>query len=223
MHLRSLFPLILLWPLVACGSVIGGDNAPPPSGAQRLVYDGAITLSIRSGSTLPGTTIAYQGRAPDGRAILTLSGLQALKSTADSVTWSGSVLPKTTVTLNLRVLTYDDAAVNLGGTIHLEILDPNPQPGEPSPNLITGYSIPVTYNVPRAATIPGSVVIYMGEKPEGAEFANLDQYPYRQRFDSVVWQGRVRDKIALRLDLRVLNYNADAVLLGGIAKVMFEQ
>lgn len=215
--------LLVAFTLTACGGVsgpsTGGGGIPT---LTQLSYDGAVTLVVRAGSNVPGTNISYQGRAPDGRAILNIGGLQSLKSTFDSLNWSGP-LASASVDLNLRVLTYDDSNLTLGGTVHLGISQINPQPGNPSTNPVANYLIPVTYTVQRGTAIPGTIVQYVGSRTEGAEFLNLDQYPYRQRLDSVVWQGYLRDKVALRLDLRLLNFGDDSALLGGTAKVMFEQ
>ncbi len=209
----------LLW-------LIGCDNLPGishPTPARQITYDGAVTLKIPIGATLPGTNITYEGKAPDGRAIMRINGLQALKSTADSVNWTGALVLFSLVDLNLRVITYYNSGMNLAGTIHLVVQDPTPTPADPATNLIADFTIPVTYIISRNQTIPGTVVSYVGARTEGAEFANLDQYPYRQRFDSVVWQGRLRNHISLRLETRVLDFNDDRAILGGTARIMFEK
>jgi len=209
----------LLW-ITRCQNV---PIVSPPTPPRQIAYDGAVTLQVASGSTLPGTNITYEGKAPDGRAIMRINGLQALKSTADSVNWTGALVLFSLVDLNLRVVTYDNSGMTLAGTIHLVVQDPTPTPADPSTNLIADFTIPVTYIVSRYQTVPGTVISYVGAKPEGAEFANLDQYPYRQRFDSVVWQGRLRDRVAIRYELRVLDFNDDRAVLGGTAHIMFEK
>lgn len=217
---------IFLFLLAGCVGipVIPGVPGIPsvPTPARQIDYDGAVTLSIKAGETLPGTNIAYRGRAPDGRAIMSINGLQALKSTADSVNWSGALVLFSLVELNLRVILYDDQGITLAGTVHIVVQEPNPTPADPAPNAMATYLFPVTFTVGRNDTIPGTVVSYIGANPNGAEFSNLDQFPFRQRFDSVVWQGRLRDRISARFDLRVLDFNAERVILGGTAKIIFE-
>jgi hypothetical protein len=197
-----------------------GGGTPTPS--RQISYDGAVTLSVRAGETLAGTTIAYQGKASDGRAIMSINGLQALKATADSVRWSGALVLFSLVDLNLRVVAYDDTNMTLAGTIRIIVQEPNPVAAEPAPNPMANFTIPLTYTVTRGSIIPGTTVSYVGAATGGAEFANLDQFPFRERFDSVVWQGRLRDRIAVRYDLRVLDFNEERVILGGTANVMFE-
>jgi hypothetical protein len=205
--------------LFAC-DVLPNAN-PTPS--RQISYDGPVTLTIKAGETLPGTTVGYQGKAPDGRAMLSLNGTQALKATADSVNWTGALILFSLVDLKMRVVTFDEKSLTLAGTIHLVVQEPNPVAGNLSPNVIAAYTIPVTYTVDRNTTLPGTNVAYLGAKTGGAEFANLDQFPFRERFDSVVWQGHLRDRIALRLDLRVLDFNDDRAVLGGTARIVFEQ
>jgi hypothetical protein len=219
-----LFLLSLL--LTACAGQLGGPVTiidTPQTIQQDLVYDGAITLAIKNGQTLPGTNIAYNGRTPDGRANLSVAGLPAPKSSADSVNFVGSPAPGAVVNLNTRVTTYDSAQVNLFGTIHVVISNPQPQPGAAAAQTVTAYAIPVNYNVTGGERVPGSLIEYKGKSDQGAEFTNVGGFPFRQQFDSVVWDGRLREKIALRLDLRVLNFSDDAATLVGTAKLIFEQ
>lgn len=193
-----------------------------PTPARQISFDGPITITIQAGTTLPGTTMAYNGKAPDGRAIMILNGAQSLKATADSVNWTGALVLFSLVDLKLRVLTYDENNITLAGTIHLVVQEPNPTAGNLPANRLGEFTIPVTYTVNRGAFIPGTNVSYVGAKTGGAEFTNLDQVPYRERFDSVVWQGHLRERIALRLDMRVLDFNDDRAVLGGTAQVIFE-
>jgi hypothetical protein len=207
-----------LW-LCACQFLPGA--APTP--ARQISYDGPVTLTIKAGETLPGTTVAYHGKAPDGRAILSINGVQAVKATADSVNWTGALVLFSLIDLKLRIVTFDDAGMTLAGTIRIVVQEPAPAAGNPSANRAADYVIPVSYTVERGGVIPGTNVAYVGARTGGAEFTNLDQYPFRERFDSVVWQGHLRERIALRLDLRVLDFNADRVVLGGTAQIIFEK
>lgn len=205
--------------LLGCQYLPGA--APTPS--RQISYDGPVTLTIRAGETLSGTTLAYYGKAPDGRAIMSLNGAQALKATADSVNWTGALVLFSLIDLKLRVVTFDEAGMTLAGTIHLVVQEPTPSAGSLVAKRIAAYTIPVSYTVNRGAMIPGTNVTYVGARTGGAEFTNLDQYPFRERFDSVVWQGHLRDRIALRADLRVLDFNDDRVVLGGTAEIIFEK
>src|SRR5436190_17702978 len=82
----------IFFSLTACDSlpIIGGGAVPTPS--RQIEFDGPVTLGVHAGQTLVGTSIAYQGRATDGRAIMSINGQQALKATADSVRWTGALV-----------------------------------------------------------------------------------------------------------------------------------
>lgn len=215
-----LFLVFLFAFLAACGNIPFIGGAPTPS--RQISFEGPVTLNVRAGETLAGTTIAYQGKAPDGRAIMSINGLQALKSTADSVKWSGALVLFSLIDLNLRVVAYDESNMTMAGTIRIVVQEPNPTAATPTQNPIASFVIPLTYTVPRNTNIPGTTVTYVGAKEQGAEFSSLDQIPFRDRFDSVVWQGRLRERIAAKYDLRVVDFNADRVILGGTVQVMFE-
>jgi hypothetical protein len=225
MGLRSFIVIVVLGALglSACARLprigLGGTSTSP----NQISYNGAILLTINNGQTFPGTTIAYQGKTPDGRALITIGGEQAPKSTADSVNFNGSPIAGTVLNLSTRVGTYDNNAVNLFGTIHLVVTDPAPQKGNFGSDTITGFGIPVQYTVNRGETIPGSTVQFLGKTDQGAKFSNVDGFPYRQQLDSIVWSGHLREKVALHLDLRLLSYSEDSATFAGTAQVRFEK
>lgn len=213
--------------LAGCGSlpVVGslpiiGGGVPTPE--RQISYEGAVTMSVKAGERLSGTGITYQGQAPDGRAILMIDGLQGLKSTADSVKWSGALVLFSLVDLNLRVVTFDASSMNLAGTIRIVVQEPNPVPGDPAPNPLATFSIPSTYIVSKGGQIPGTNVTFEGAETGGAKFRNLDQIPFRERFDSVVWQGHLRERVSARYELRLLDFSDERAILGGIVTVIFE-
>ncbi|MGE5140779.1 MAG: hypothetical protein ACM3JD_15035, partial [Rudaea sp.] len=60
-------------------------------------------------------------------------------------------------------------------------------------------------------------------QPQGAWFSSIGEYPYRQQFDSVVWSGHIRDKLALKTDLRIVAISQENVSLFGTAQIRFEK
>ncbi len=218
------FVLLALLASGCAGLLPGGDGGgiitPAP---HTITYDGAITVSVKNSQNLAGTTIGYQGKSADGRALLVINGLQAAKQTADSVTYKGSQFPGVLIDLNTRVGTYDQNTVNLFGTIHLEIQDPKPDARPLAQDLITAFSIPVQYNVNLNESIPGTLIQYLGQSSDGAKFSNVGEFPFRQQFDSLVWNGHLRDKVGLKLDLRLVSASEDKAALVGTAQVRFEK
>jgi hypothetical protein len=216
----TMFELLIL---AGCGGLPFFGSGNTPTSSNQISYDGAIAFTIKNGQTFPGTTLGYQGKTPDGRALVTIAGLQAPKSTADSVNFVGAPIAGTLLSLNTRVGTYDNNAVNLLGTIHLVVDDPVPQAGTFGTDSITAFGIPVQYSVNKGDPIPGSTIQFLGKADQGAQFNNVGGYPYRQQLDSVVWNGHLRSMVALRLDLRLISYSEDSATLVGTAQVRFEK
>ncbi|MCC7161748.1 MAG: hypothetical protein IT331_04585 [Anaerolineae bacterium] len=223
-RLASIVPFLTwLVALAGCGNLpivggLGGSATPE----RQITFEGAVTLNVKVGGQLAGTGIVYQGKAPDGRAVVMIDGLQGLKSTADSVKWTGALVLFSLVDLNLRVVTYDESSMNLAGTIRIVVQEPNPTPGDIMANPMATFTIPLTYVVNKNTTIPGTNVTFEGADTGGARFQNLDQIPFRERFDSVVWQGHLRERIAVRYELRLLDFNDERAILGGTAGIVFE-
>ena len=94
-------PQFLILTLVLLGLLSGGcagllpveTVGGIPTSNNNLTFDGAISVSIKNSQNLVGTTLGYQGKSADGRAMLVINGLQAAKQTADSVTYKGSQFP----------------------------------------------------------------------------------------------------------------------------------
>ncbi len=214
---------ILLAILPACfpsiGGISGGTATP-----RQIKFTGPVTTRIISGESLPGTNIQYLGRTPDDRANVIIGGLAAPKKGGDSLNWSGSPVPFTLVNLRTRVLTYDDGALNLVGTVDVIIQDPKPQPAQsPSSSYVMEFTLPAHHNLVRNQSVPGTTLAYVGKKTEGAQFSGIEGYPYRQQLDSVLWSGFLRDKVFIKADLRVTFYNDTNADLLGTMMIRFEQ
>lgn len=74
-----------------------------------------VTYEVQKGKTVPGTTITYDGKTPDGAK---LGGTQEYpyRKVADSIAWVGQLADKTYLQLDLRVVFYDDNSLTLTGT-----------------------------------------------------------------------------------------------------------
>lgn len=223
--LLLLFALLSLSTLAGCAipglSGIGVPN--PQNPPDLLIYEGAIGVGVQNGKPLAGTDLGYQGKSVDGRALVLIGKQQAAKQTGDSVYYSGAPMPGVKLVLNTRVTTYDQNTVNLLGSIRIEILAAQPAASPISEQVLSAFSIPVQYSVDRNRTIPGTTVQFLGSQPQGAWFSDIGEYPYRQQFDSVVWSGHLRDKLALKTDLRIVAISQDNVSLFGTAQIRFEK
>jgi hypothetical protein len=197
--------------------------APTPLPPNTLVYDAPTTLTIKTGTLLPGTSIAYQGKTETGQAKILIAGLLAPKQLADTVDWQGTPVPNVNVKLTTRVASFDEQAITLAGTARIEISNVTIQPGGASGTTMLEFNSPVTLSLKKDEMIPGTKIVYAGAKPEGAQFLGVDGYPYRQQLDSLQHVGRINPKVFLRLDLRIVNYSESSVALGGTVNIKIEQ
>ncbi len=193
------------------------------SSADGLTYDAPVTLSIKSGAMLPGTTIAYGGKTTTGAAKVLIAGLVAAKQTGDSVDWQGTPAPDVKVSLATRVVTFDDQGINLFGTAHVEIAKVALKPGDLPGGALMEFSAPVSYSLAKDAFIPGTTVAFSGVGAEGAQFLGIEGYPYRKSLDSLQYTGQLNPKAFLKLDLRLINYSDSGAVLGGTANIRISQ
>lgn len=210
---------ILALSATAC-SAIPFLSSPPP--ANELVYDAPVSLSIKNGELLPGTTLAYGGKTDTGAGKLLITGLVAPKQLGDAVDWQGTPAPDVNVSLGTRVASFDDQSITLIGTAHTVIGKLTIQPGGAAGTVLMEFSAPVSYSLSKNDTIPGTNLGYAGSTAEGAAFSGLRGYPYRKTLDSLQYLGRINAKVYLKLDLRVLTFSDTNIVLGGTADVKIE-
>ncbi|MBI4788046.1 MAG: hypothetical protein HY782_13490 [Chloroflexi bacterium] len=222
-HYRAVGVVSLLLVLFVVGRSANPLAPSTPSAtASRLVYDAPVTLTIRNGALLPGTTIAYGGKTSTGAARVLIAGLDAAKQIGDTLDWQGAPAPNTNVKLNTRVISFDDKGVNLVGTAHIEVENFIVQPGNLPATAPMEFNAPVTYSLAKNASIPGSNVAFVAASSEGAQFSGIEGYPYRKTLDSLQYTGQLNSKVFLKLDLRVLNFSESGVVLGGTANLKIE-
>ena len=226
-----LFWLVVLASLVFTMLVSGCSESPiplpfepTPLPPNMLVYDKTpVSLTIKTGTLLPGTSIAYQGKTETGQAKVLMAGLLAPKQVADTVDWQGTPVPNVNLKLTTRVATFDEQSITLAGTARIEISNVTVQPGGASGTAQLEFKAPVTFSVKHGEFIPGTRLAYAGSTAEGAQFLGLEGYPYRKQLDSLQYAGRLNPKVFLQLDLRVLSYSETGVVLGGTANIKIEQ
>jgi len=174
-----------------------------PAGAME--YSTAFERNIRAGQTLPGTDIKYIGKTEQG-AQMSIGGQTAVKRALDSLTWHGDAAPGANVSLSLRVLTFDSQSLDAGGTAKVVLTSVKPQAVSPTslPKDALTFKGIVNYDVPQGKTIPGTLITYEGKTPDGAKLGGIEGYALRKEADSILWTGRLADKVFLGLDLRVV-------------------
>ncbi|HIC93787.1 MAG TPA: hypothetical protein EYP09_06010 [Anaerolineae bacterium] len=209
-QLRNVLIALLFCLPIACWP------GPPPS---ELTYFAPYEVAIEAGSDLPGTGIRYVGLS-DRRAELLIDGRRTLKQKGDSLDWEGSPAEGTSVDLSLRILWYTAEKLHVAGTAKVRVSNPTPQVAPIPTEAATQYSnAPVAYSVARGKYIPGTLVKYLGKEKEGAHLEGVEGHPYRKIADSIVWEGKLRENVYLRLNLRVLFITEDSLRVGGMATI----
>ena len=200
------------------GLSLAGCLRGPGENPTQLTYNLPTTVTIGIGEALPGTDIVYQSSSDQGPYLL-IQGQRALKRIGDSVNWKGTPLPGVSVDLKLRVLWHSEQELRLGGTAKVVIKNIQPRPAAISTSSAQSYSGPVAYGLAKGATIPGSNLTYEGETDDGAKLGGIEGYPYRETGDSIFWEGKLRDDVNIRLDLRVVQFDEKGLRVGGLATI----
>ncbi|MGQ9683283.1 MAG: hypothetical protein ACUVX9_12140 [Anaerolineae bacterium] len=211
-HLLLLWLSLLLLLFSACRR---GSGTPQPG---MLTYEGPQMYTLKPGEVLPGTSIRYLGPA-GGMARFEIAGQQADKQKLDSLFWSGSPVSGVTIDLRLRVLWFTDAEVHVAGTAKVSLTGTDPRPGPFPEQAPLRYQMPVAYSILVGETAPGTGLTYEGKTAEGARFGGLEGYAYRQVGDSLRWEGTLRDRVAVRQDVRLLQYDDKTARLAGTVQL----
>lgn len=188
-----------------------------PGGPWELLYIAPFETGIEKGSDLPGTGIRYLGLSDKGAEIL-IDDQAAFKQKGDSLDWKGNPVENVDLDLSLRVLWVTEETVYVGGTAKMTVRDPTPAAASIPTEVPTKYSnAPVTYRVEKGDSIPGTLVKYVGKAEEGIELSGVEGYPYRKLGDSIVWKGKLRERVFLQLNVRVVFIAEDFIRVAGTA------
>jgi hypothetical protein len=88
---------------------------------DALTFKGVVSYNVPKGKTIPGTTISYEGKTPDGAQLGGIEGY-AFRQEADSVLWTGQLAEKVFLGLDLRVVLFTDSSLRTTGTATLYIV-----------------------------------------------------------------------------------------------------
>jgi hypothetical protein len=201
--------------------LVGGVSCDLDSGEGpvELTYTAPVEISVKAGENLPGTGIRYVGMSEKGAEVI-IAGQHALKQKGDSLDWKGNPVEGASVDLSLRVLWFTEETLHLVGTGQVVVRQPTPQPAFIQNDWPLKFTnAPVTYGVARNEYIPGTTIEYLGKEEEGAHLGGIDGYPYRKGADSILWDGKLREKVYLRLNVRVLYIGEDSLRVGGTADI----
>ena len=77
-------------------------------------YKVAVTYNVKRGAMIPGTFVAYQGKAVEGAQLAGVSGYPYRKL-GDSIAWTGRLRGNTYLDMTVRVIAYADDFVQVAG------------------------------------------------------------------------------------------------------------
>jgi hypothetical protein len=103
---------------VAVSNVKPQAVSPSSLPQDALTFKGVVTYSVAKGKTIPGTTITYDGKTPDGAKLGGIEGY-AFRKEADSIVWFGKLTDKCFLQLDLRLVFYTDSAMQVTGPVTL--------------------------------------------------------------------------------------------------------
>jgi hypothetical protein len=189
-------------------------------GPLELIYTAPFEAGIEQGSDLPGTGVHYVGLSDKGAEIL-IDDQTAFKQKGDSLDWKGSPVEGVDLDLTLRVLWFTEETLYVGGAAKVTLRSPTPEVASIPTEVPVNYSnAPVTYRVEKGDYIPGTLVKYVSKQEEGIELSGIEGYPYRKFGDSIVWEGKLREKAYLQLNVRVLLITESFINVTGTATVL---
>jgi len=218
----KLYPKRLVWLLVVSTIVLTvvGCLRSPDNELTELTYEAPVKLTIKPGEDIPGTDTRFMGVGENDAAELLIEGQQAFKQKGDSLDWQGTPVEGAEVDLNLRIAWYDSEAMHVVGTSRIKIDRPSVEPVTVPSSALMTYHAPVAYGMAPGALIPGTLYSYVGATEEGAELSGIEGYPHRKSGDSIVWNGKLRDGVYLKLNVRVVQYDDKGLRVGGIATIV---
>lgn len=219
-HIAIILLLLMNLAISACQvgpiSISWGKAPPTPSG--ELVYQGPVKLTLAAGDDLPGTDVHYVGKSDKGAELL-IEGQQAFKRKADSVDWHGPLTEGITLDLSTRIAWFTEEALHLVGMARVTVQNPTPQASPITTKWPIEYRTSVSYAVSLQGYIPGTLIQYLGQTDKGAQLAGVEGYPYRKVIDSITWEGKLKEDVFLKLDLRVVRYTKQTLDVAGLATI----
>jgi hypothetical protein len=226
---RSLQPLLALFLLMAAMlacSVPGfeGDPTPPPAPTptgDMIFYSAPYSVPLQPGTYIPGTQVGYIQSSGELHELL-IDNLRAYRQVGDSITWSGIIAPGVHGSYQLRLQGSFAGALRAEGEVRLSILSPTPveiPPIQTPLGSIFFGGIPVNYVVPEGSHIPGTTLVYEGERNGVAELSGTASYPFFAVEDSLLWLGKLRDEVTVRYNLRVNRMDQYGLHLAGTAEL----
>ena len=211
---------VILVALALIVSLLPACQRKSIGGPLELIYTAPFETGIEQGSDLPGASVHYVGLSDKGAEIL-IDDQTAFKQKGDSLDWKGRPVEDVDLDLTLRVLWFTEETLYVGGAAKVTLWNPTPEVASIPTEVPVSYSnAPVTYRVEKGDYIPGTLVKYVSKQEEGIELSGVEGYPYRKFGDSIIWEGKLREKVYLQLNVRVLLITESFINVTGTATLL---
>jgi hypothetical protein len=230
---RSLLIIVIL-ALTSLACSINLNGVTPTPGPVTPVSDDIVTLfvplyraTLEPGNRVPMTQMVYVNR--DGQNYnVTIDGLAATKRAGDSFSWRGVIAPGVVARYNLRLSpTLSGDNILVVGPVDVAILNPVPVELANLPPATQGSihftAIDIDTKIAKGDNIPGTTLVFEGEREEGALLSGTAGYPYRAMGDSLIWSGRLRGNVMVRYSLRVAGLSDEQLSLVGTAEIWIDE
>ncbi|NLE75326.1 MAG: hypothetical protein GX605_01065 [Chloroflexi bacterium] len=209
--------------LAAVAALLGAAaSCQAPAREDVLVYSGPVEVGVAAGEIIPGTDLRYVRRTDQGAEVL-IGGQKAIRRTGDSLEHEGRPAEGVRMKLALRVALFDEKTLHSVGAVELQVRRPAPQALPIATESPLWHAVPVSYWVNKGKAIPGTTITYVGRTDQGADLGGVEGYPYRKGADSILWEGKLRENVWLKLDLRTGVYDEERLQVVGLATVWVEE
>lgn len=222
----------MLLALLLAGCNLSGNAGPPtltpppaptPTGST-LFFNAPYNIALPPETRVPGTGIFYQGPQNDVY-LFTIQGLQAFKRVDDTINWNGIIAPGVVGNYNLQLKLNSNispAQLYATGPVRVGIMNPLPRevPLDSMPSSLAWFdNIRIDYVVPQGEQVPGTTLVFQGIQDNTAYLTGGTGYPYFPLGNSVIWFGRLTDRVLVRYDLRVSRLDEIGLGLTGTARL----
>ena len=197
--------------------------SPTPEG-DTITFVAPYAYDLRAESTIPGTQITFIGG--DEVYELSINGLQAYRQIGDSLAWRGIIAPGVLGDYRLRLRTSFLEPLQAEGQVTLTIFNPDPveiPPTQVPPGNLYFNDISVHYMVPVERRIPGTTLVFEGERNQVAELSGTVGYPFFALDDSLIWSGKLRENVYIRYNVRISSLDEEWLELQGTAEIWVEE
>lgn len=88
--------------------------------SSPIKYGGPVVYGLAKGATMPGSTLTFEGTTDEGVRLGSIEGYPYRK-VGDSILWEGMLIDGIYISLDVRILQFDEKSLRVGGLATLWI------------------------------------------------------------------------------------------------------